>query len=101
MVVRATACRSRSILLMFFYQRDMFDEADLEYPPHVYGEPYLLDGEEVEWDMDAMWEVAKRLTVDVNGNTPNDADFDPPRSSSTATSPPSRTSARSALLRVR
>ena len=62
---------------MFFYQRDMFDEADLEYPPHVYGEPYVLDGEEVEWDMDAMWEVAKRLTVDVNGNTPNDADFDP------------------------
>jgi multiple sugar transport system substrate-binding protein len=62
---------------MFFYQRDMFDEADLEYPPFEYGQPYVLDGQEVEWDMDAMWEVAKRLTVDENGNTPNDAGFDP------------------------
>jgi multiple sugar transport system substrate-binding protein len=62
---------------MFFYQRDMFDEADLEEPPHVYGEPYVLDGEEVEWDMDAMWEVARRLTVDVNGNDANSPDFDP------------------------
>ena len=62
---------------MFFYQRDMFDEAGLEYPPQTYGEKYVLDGQEVEWDFDTMWEIAKRLTVDVNGNTPDDADFDP------------------------
>ena len=31
---------------MLYYQRDMFDEADLDYPPHAYGDPYTLDGEE-------------------------------------------------------
>lgn len=62
---------------MLFYQRDMFDEADLEYPPHAYGEPYLLDGEEVPWDMDTLAELARRLTVDVNGNDANSPDFDP------------------------
>ena len=53
---------------MLYYQRDMFDEAGLEYPPHAYGEPYILDGEEVEWNFDTLRELAKRLTVDVNGN---------------------------------
>ena len=53
---------------MLYYHRDAFDEAGLEYPPHKYGDPYMLDGQEVEWDMDTMWELAKRLTVDVNNN---------------------------------
>ena len=39
---------------MLFYHRDMFDEAGLEYPPHAYGDPYILDGEEVTWDMDTL-----------------------------------------------
>jgi multiple sugar transport system substrate-binding protein len=60
-----------------YYQRDMFDEAGLEYPPQVYGDPYVLDGEEVEWNFDTFKEVAKRLTVDVNGNDATSADFDP------------------------
>jgi multiple sugar transport system substrate-binding protein len=62
---------------MVYYQRDMFDEAGLEYPPHAYGDPYVLDGNEVEWDFDTFKEVAKRLTVDVNGNDATSADFDP------------------------
>ena len=62
---------------MLFYQRDMFDEAELEYPPHQYGEPYMLDGEEREWDMDTLRELALRLTVDVNGNDATSPDFDP------------------------
>ena len=62
---------------MLFYQRSMFDEAGLEYPPQVYGDPYVLDGEEVEWNFDTLREVAKRLTVDVNGNDATSADFDP------------------------
>ena len=62
---------------MLYYHRDMFDEAGLEYPPQAYGDPYVLDGQEVEWNMDTMWELAKRLTVDVNGNTPDDPGFDP------------------------
>lgn len=62
---------------MLFYQRDLFDEAELEYPPHAYGEPYLLDGEEVEWNMDTLAELARRLTVDVDGNDATSPDFDP------------------------
>ena len=55
----------------------MFDEAGLEYPPQEYGTPYVLDGEEVEWNFDTLREVAKRLTVDINGNDATSADFDP------------------------
>ncbi len=62
---------------MLYYQRDMFDEAGLEYPPHVYGDPYVLDGEDVEWNFDTLREVAKRLTVDVNNNDATSPDFDP------------------------
>jgi multiple sugar transport system substrate-binding protein len=62
---------------MLFYQRSMFDEAGLEYPPQEYGEPYILDGEEVEWNFDTLREVAKRLTVDINGNDATSPDFDP------------------------
>ena len=62
---------------MLYYHRDMFDEAGLEYPPHAYGEPYVLDGEEVEWNFDTLRELAMRLTVDENGNDATCADFDP------------------------
>src|SRR5687767_8871236 len=62
---------------MLFYHRDMFDEAGLEYPPHAYGDPYVLDGEEVTWDMDTLHELAKRLTVDEAGNDATSPDFDP------------------------
>ena len=62
---------------MLFYHRDMFDEAGLEYPPHAYGDPYILDGEEVTWDMDTLAELAKRLTVDEAGNDATSPDFDP------------------------
>ena len=62
---------------MLYYQRDMFDEADLEYPPHAYGDPYVLDGEEVTWNFDTLRELALRLTVDENGNDATSADFDP------------------------
>ena len=62
---------------MLFYHRDMFDEAGLEYPPHEYGAPYILDGEEVPWDMNTLQELAKRLTVDEAGNDATSPDFDP------------------------
>jgi multiple sugar transport system substrate-binding protein len=62
---------------MLYYQRDLFDEADLEYPPHAYGDPYVLDGEEVTWNFDTLRELALRLTVDENGNDATSADFDP------------------------
>jgi multiple sugar transport system substrate-binding protein len=62
---------------MLYYQRDMFAEAGLEEPPHEYGQPYVLDGEEVPWDFETLAELARRLTVDVNGNDANSPDFDP------------------------
>ncbi len=61
-----------------FYQRDMFDEAGLNYPPHEYGEPYVMpDGSEVEWNYDTVREIGLLLTVDENGNDATSPDFDP------------------------
>ena len=62
---------------MLFYQRDMFEEAGLDEPPHAYGDPYTLDGEERTWDFDTLRDLALRLTVDENGNDATSADFDP------------------------
>jgi multiple sugar transport system substrate-binding protein len=56
----------------------MFDEADLNYPPHAYGDPYVMpDGTEREWTYETLLEVAKILTVDENGNDATSAEFDP------------------------
>lgn len=59
-----------------FYNRELFDEAGLAYPPHEVGETYMLDGAEVEWSFDTMAEVARRLTVDAAGNDASSPDFD-------------------------
>jgi multiple sugar transport system substrate-binding protein len=63
---------------MIFYNRDLFDEAGLNYPPHKVGEPYVMpDGTEMPWNFDTLAEVAKLLTVDANGNDATSPDFDP------------------------
>jgi multiple sugar transport system substrate-binding protein len=63
---------------MMYYQKEHFDEAELNYPPHKVGEKYEMpDGTEVEWDYDTVQEIAKILTVDSNGNDATSADFDP------------------------
>ena len=59
---------------MIYYNRDLFDEAGLEYPPHKYGEPYA-DGD--AWTVEKMEELAMLLTVDANGNDATSPDFDP------------------------
>ena len=60
------------------YNKELFDEAGLNYPPAEYGEPYIdADGNEVEWNLETMEEVAKILTVDANGNDATSPDFDP------------------------
>lgn len=60
-----------------FYQISMFDEAGLNYPPASYGEPYVWpDGTEAEWNFDTLAELARLLTVDVNGFNSNEAGFD-------------------------
>jgi len=60
-----------------FYKRSLFEEANLEEPPHKYGDPYTLDGKQVEWNYDTAREVALRLTVDKAGKDATEAGFDP------------------------
>ena len=60
-----------------YYVPALFDEAGLNYPPQVYGEKYVMpDGSEVDWNWDTITEIAKILTVDVNGNDSTSPDFD-------------------------
>ena len=58
---------SANEVLALWFNREMFDKAGIEYPP------ITLD---TAWTWDEFIEVAKQLTFDANGNTPNDADFD-------------------------
>ena len=55
----------------------LFDEAGLNYPPANIGDKYVMpDGSEADWSWETLTEVAKMLTVDVNGLTPLDDGFD-------------------------
>jgi multiple sugar transport system substrate-binding protein len=59
------------------YNKDLFDEAGIPYPPAAYGEPYIdWDGVEREWNIDTLREVAMLLTVDANGNDATMEGFD-------------------------
>lgn len=57
-----------------FYNKDLFDEAGLEYPPHEWGAPYA-DGD--EWTFDKLRELSLFLTVDANGKDATMEGFDP------------------------
>lgn len=60
-----------------WYRISLFEEAGLEMPPSAYGEPYVLDGEEVPWNWDTIAEIGKILTVDANGYDATEEEFDP------------------------
>jgi multiple sugar transport system substrate-binding protein len=61
-----------------YYNRGLFDEAGLNYPPQEFDAPYVMpDGTEVEWNYDTVAELAKILTVDANGNDATSPDLDP------------------------
>lgn len=63
---------------MLYYQRELFDEAGLNYPPHQYGEKYTWpDGTEEEWTFETLRKLAMMLTVDKNGKDATSPDFDP------------------------
>lgn len=63
---------------MIFYNAELFDEAELNYPPTEVGAPYVMpDGTEVEWNWDTLAEIAAILTVDANGNDATMEGFDP------------------------
>jgi len=57
-----------------FYNVDMFDAAGVDYPPHKFGEAYA-DGS--PWNYTTLVEVAKKITLDANGNDANSPAFDP------------------------
>jgi len=54
-------------VLALWFDRDKFDAAGIDYPPVT---------TDTAWTWDEMIEVAKKLTLDSNGNTPNDTGFD-------------------------
>jgi multiple sugar transport system substrate-binding protein len=62
---------------LFYYNADLFDEADLAYPPAKFGEKYKLGDKEVDWDWNTVAEIAKLLTVDKDGNDATSDKFDP------------------------
>lgn len=55
------------------YNKDIFDAAGLDYPPHEFGAPYA-DGD--AWTYDKLIEVSKELSLDANGNNANSPSFD-------------------------
>jgi len=56
-----------------YYNKALFDEAELAYPPHKVGDQY----EGKPWDWAAVRELALKLTVDAEGNDATSAGFDP------------------------
>jgi len=55
-----------------YFNKDLFDEAKLPYPPTKVGEMY----QGKPWDMAALRDLAMKLTVDKNGNDATSSSFD-------------------------
>jgi multiple sugar transport system substrate-binding protein len=62
---------------LFYYNKDLFDKADLAYPPINFGDKYVLDGKSVDWNWDTVATIAKKLTLDSKDNDANSDKFDP------------------------
>jgi multiple sugar transport system substrate-binding protein len=61
-----------------YYNRDLFTEAGLSFPPAKYGDKYKMpDGTMVDWNYDTAAKISQILTVDSNGNDATSAKFDP------------------------
>lgn len=59
-----------------FYNPKLFDRYGLQYPPAQYGEKYKMpDGSEVDWNWNTLRDIAKLLTVDVNGKNATQTGF--------------------------
>ncbi len=62
---------------VMYYNKPLFDEAGLSYPPHKYGEPYIwADGTKSEWNYETVKQLGLLLTVDANGKDATDPAFD-------------------------
>jgi multiple sugar transport system substrate-binding protein len=60
-----------------FFNKDLFDEAKLSYPPQKVGDKYTLDGAQVDWNWDTVRKLAMKLSVDSTGKDATQAGFDP------------------------
>lgn len=61
---------------VLYYQKPMFDQAGMNYPPARIGDPYVLpDGDEVDWNWETLALVAKNLTLDSSGLNAFEAGF--------------------------
>jgi multiple sugar transport system substrate-binding protein len=62
---------------VLFYSPSLFKEANLNPPPHKYGDKYVMpDGSSVDWTYDTIKQIAKVLTVDKNGKDATQDGFD-------------------------
>jgi multiple sugar transport system substrate-binding protein len=59
---------------MVWYNKDLFDEAGIDYPPAKFGDKYA-DGS--DWTWDKLRELAKKLTLDSAGKDATDPAFNP------------------------
>jgi multiple sugar transport system substrate-binding protein len=60
-----------------FYNKDLFDEAGLKYPPQKVGDKYTMpDGSQADWNWDTVRKIAMLLSVDKNGKDATQAGFD-------------------------
>jgi multiple sugar transport system substrate-binding protein len=61
-----------------FVNKDLFDEAGLNYPPQKVGDKYTMpDGTQVDWTWDTVRQIAMLLSVDGSGKDATQAGFDP------------------------
>jgi multiple sugar transport system substrate-binding protein len=58
---------------LIYYNKALFDEAGLAYPPASIGEDY----EGGTWDIDTITELGRKLTVDADGTDATDPAFNP------------------------
>jgi multiple sugar transport system substrate-binding protein len=56
-----------------YFNKDLFDEAGLPYPPQHFGDTYMGK----EWNFDTLRELAMKLTVDDRGNDATSPNFQP------------------------
>jgi multiple sugar transport system substrate-binding protein len=56
-----------------YYNKALFDEAKLPYPPHKVGDKY----QGKDWNLQTFQELAQKLTVDSKGNDATNKSFDP------------------------
>lgn len=60
-----------------YYQKGLFNNAGLHYPPASYGQQYQMpDNSMVDWNYDTLRQIARLLTIDVNGKHVGEVGFD-------------------------